>query len=39
VKAFAGTTGLSIRQIHQELDGRVSRSVVGEMVKRMRHPA
>ena len=39
VKTFADTTGLSIRQIHQELDGRVSRSVVGEIVKRVRHPA
>ena len=28
-----------IRQIHQALGGRVSRSVVGEIVKRVRHPS
>jgi len=30
---------MSIRQIHQALGGRVSRSVVGEIVKRVRHPS
>jgi DNA invertase Pin-like site-specific DNA recombinase len=39
VEAIAGTTAMSIRQIHQALDGRVSRSVVGEIVKRVRHPS
>ncbi len=39
VEAFAGTTLMSIRQIHQALGGRVSRSVVGEIVKRVRHPS
>ena len=39
VEAFAGTTTMSIRQIHQALSGRVSRSVVGEIVKRVRHPS
>jgi len=39
VETFAGTTGMSIRQIHQALGGRVSRSVVGEIVKRVRHPS
>ena len=29
---------LSIRHIHHTLHGRVSRSVVGEIVKRVRHP-
>ena len=38
VEALAGTTGLSIRHIHQVLEGRVSRSVIGEIVKRVRHP-
>jgi DNA invertase Pin-like site-specific DNA recombinase len=32
VEAFAGTTGMSTRQIHQALSGRVSRTVVGEIV-------
>ena len=39
VEAFAGTTTMSIRQIQQALRGRVSRSVVGEIVKRVRHPS
>jgi DNA invertase Pin-like site-specific DNA recombinase len=39
VEAFAGTTTMSIRQIHQALGGRVSRSVVGEIVQRVRHPS
>jgi DNA invertase Pin-like site-specific DNA recombinase len=39
VEAIAGATAMSIRQIHQALDGRVSRSVVGEIVKRVRHPS
>ena len=38
VEALAGTTGRSIRHIHQVLEGRVSRSVIGEIVKRVRHP-
>jgi DNA invertase Pin-like site-specific DNA recombinase len=39
VEAFARTTTMSIRQIHHALGGRVSRSVVGEIVKHVRHPA
>jgi DNA invertase Pin-like site-specific DNA recombinase len=39
VEALAHTTDLSIRHIHHMLHGRVSRSVVGEIVKRVRHPA
>ena len=38
VEALAGTTALSIRHIHRALQGRVSRSVIGEIVKRVRHP-
>jgi hypothetical protein len=30
---------MSIRQIYQALGGRVSRSIVGEIVKRVRHPS
>jgi DNA invertase Pin-like site-specific DNA recombinase len=36
IEDFAGTTAMSIRQIHAALEGRVSRSVVGEIVKRVR---
>jgi DNA invertase Pin-like site-specific DNA recombinase len=39
VAIFAGTTGMSIRQIYQAVGGRVSRSVVGEIGKRVRHPS
>jgi DNA invertase Pin-like site-specific DNA recombinase len=39
VEAFAGTTTMSIRQIHRALGGRVSRSIVGEIVKRVRQPS
>jgi DNA invertase Pin-like site-specific DNA recombinase len=39
VEAFAGTTTMSIRQIHHALGGRVSQSIVGEIVKRVRHPS
>ncbi len=39
VETFADTTGMSIRQIHQALGGRISRSVVGEIVKRVRNPS
>jgi DNA invertase Pin-like site-specific DNA recombinase len=39
VEALASTTAMSIRQIHQTLGGRVSRSIVGEIVKRVRHPS
>jgi DNA invertase Pin-like site-specific DNA recombinase len=38
VEALASTTALSIRHIHHTVHGRVSRSVVGEIVKRVRHP-
>jgi DNA invertase Pin-like site-specific DNA recombinase len=36
VEEFARSTNLSIRQIHAALRGRVSRSVVGTIVKRVR---
>ncbi len=39
IEKRAHTTSMSIRQIHSELDGRVSRSLVGEIVKRMRNPS
>src|SRR5262249_31392730 len=38
VEALAGTTGLSIRHIHQVLEGRGSRSVIGAIFKPVRHP-
>jgi len=37
VETLARTTALSIRHIHHTVQGRVSRSVVGEIVKRVRH--
>jgi DNA invertase Pin-like site-specific DNA recombinase len=36
IEDLAGTTDMSIRRIHDALKGRVSRSVVGEIVKRVR---
>lgn len=36
VEELAGSTDMSIREIHEVLKGRVSRSVVGEIVKRVR---
>ena len=39
IEGFAATTPLSIRQIHAALAGRVSRSVVGVIVKRVRTQA
>jgi DNA invertase Pin-like site-specific DNA recombinase len=39
IEGLAATTPLSIRQIHVALAGRVSRSVVGEIVKRIRAQA
>ena len=39
IDGLAGTTDLSIRQIQETLQGRVSRSVVGEIVKRVRKQA
>ena len=36
IEALAGTTDMSIRQIQHALKGRVDRSVVGEIVKRVR---
>jgi DNA invertase Pin-like site-specific DNA recombinase len=36
IKALAETTGMSVRQIQEALAGQVSRSVVGEIVKRVR---
>jgi DNA invertase Pin-like site-specific DNA recombinase len=36
IEELAGTTDMSIRQIQEALQGSVSRSVVGEIVKRVR---
>lgn len=36
IEEFASTTDMSISQIHQTLKGKASRSVVGEIVKRVR---
>jgi DNA invertase Pin-like site-specific DNA recombinase len=36
IEKLAGSTNMSIRQIQDALKGRVSRSVVGEIVKRVR---
>jgi DNA invertase Pin-like site-specific DNA recombinase len=36
IEEFAGSTDMSIRRIHEALNGRVSRAVVGEIVKRVR---
>jgi DNA invertase Pin-like site-specific DNA recombinase len=36
IEALAGTTGLSVRQIQGALSGQVSRSVVGDIVTRVR---
>ena len=36
IEELAGTTDMSIRQIHHALNGKVSKSVVGEIVKRVR---
>jgi hypothetical protein len=33
IEELAGSTEMSIRQIHDALKGRVSRSVVGKIVK------
>ena len=39
IEEKARTTDLSIRQIHREFDNRVSRSLVGKIVKRVRNPS
>ena len=42
IEVLAGTTGMSVRQIQEALAGQVSRSVVGDIVKRIRaqsHPS
>jgi hypothetical protein len=36
IEELAGSTDMSVRQIHDALKGRVSRSVGGEIVKRVR---
>jgi DNA invertase Pin-like site-specific DNA recombinase len=36
IEVLAGTTGMSVRQIQEVLAGQVSRSVVGDIVKRVR---
>jgi DNA invertase Pin-like site-specific DNA recombinase len=36
IEVLAGTTGMSVRQIQEALEGQVSRSVVGDIVKRVR---
>ncbi len=37
VEELARITDLSIRDIHAEMDGKVSRSVIGEIVKELRN--
>jgi DNA invertase Pin-like site-specific DNA recombinase len=39
IEELAGTTDMSIRQIQDALQGKVSKSVVGEIVKRVRKEA
>jgi DNA invertase Pin-like site-specific DNA recombinase len=39
IEERAHATSMSIRQIHSELDGLVSQSLVGEIVKRVRNPS
>lgn len=39
IEDLAVTTDLSVRQIQEALQGKVSRAVVGEIVKRMRNPS
>jgi DNA invertase Pin-like site-specific DNA recombinase len=39
IEALAASTELSVRQIQKEIAGRASRSVVGEITKRVRAPA
>jgi DNA invertase Pin-like site-specific DNA recombinase len=39
IEGLAGTTGMSVRQIQEALAGEVSRSVVGNIVKRVRAPS
>jgi DNA invertase Pin-like site-specific DNA recombinase len=39
IEELADTTEMSIRQIQETLKGRVSRSVVGDIVKRVRERA
>jgi DNA invertase Pin-like site-specific DNA recombinase len=36
IEDLAASTGLSVRKIHEKIAGKASRSVVGEIVKRMR---
>jgi DNA invertase Pin-like site-specific DNA recombinase len=36
IETLASTTDLSIRKIHAEIEGKVSRTVIGEIVKRIR---
>lgn len=38
IEELAETTDLSVRKIHEALQGKVSRAVIGEMVKRVRSP-
>jgi hypothetical protein len=35
IEHLAASTGLSVRKIHEKIAGKASRSVVGEIVKRM----
>lgn len=36
VEVLAKTTDLSVREIHQQLDAKIGRGVVGDIVKRVR---
>jgi hypothetical protein len=39
IERLAETTDLSVRKIQEVLRGKVSRAVVGEIVKRIRNPS
>jgi DNA invertase Pin-like site-specific DNA recombinase len=38
IKAFAASTNLSVRKIHEKMAGKASRGVVGEITKQVRSP-
>jgi DNA invertase Pin-like site-specific DNA recombinase len=38
IRTLAGSTDLSVRNIHEKIAGKVSRGIVGEITKRVRSP-
>jgi DNA invertase Pin-like site-specific DNA recombinase len=38
IRTLAGSTDLSVRNIHEKMAGKVSRGIVGEITKRVRSP-